>query len=116
MRFFVISSLLLLTLGAVGGCGGHGSGDIDEVIGESCVNDRDCDTRCYIDGEFPGGICSLPCQSDNDCPSDTFCMKKADGVCLFACPDFDCGRLGAGWTCRDKERENGGQISVCIGD
>lgn len=113
MRSFVISSLLLL---AVGGCGGHDTGDIDSVIGESCVSDRDCDTRCYVDGDFPGGICSVPCQSDNDCPSDTFCMKKAGGVCLFACPEFDCSRLGAGWACRDKDRQNGGTVSVCIGD
>lgn len=116
MRSFVIASLLLL-VGTVSGCGGHGEGDIDEVIGASCASDRDCDARCYLDpGDFPGGICSLPCRSDNDCPSDTFCMKKADGVCLFACPAFDCSRLGAGWKCRDKERENGGMISVCIGD
>jgi hypothetical protein len=116
MRSFVIASLLLL-VGTVTGCGGHGEGDIDNVIGQSCTSDRDCDARCYMDpGDFPGGICSLPCSSDNDCPSDTYCMKKSEGVCLFACPEFDCSRLGAGWSCRDKERLNGGTVSVCIGD
>lgn len=112
MRFFVLSSVVLLAVGC-----GHGEGDIDDVIGESCVSDRDCDTRCYTDPtDFPGGICSLPCQSDNDCPGDTYCMDKEGGMCLFACPAFDCTRLGAGWECKDKGRLSGGTANVCIGD
>ena len=112
MRLFVLTSLVLLV-----GCGGHDAGDIDPIIGASCASDRDCDTRCYIDpADFPGGFCSLPCETDNDCPSDTYCMEKAGGMCLFACPEFDCSRLGAGWRCRDKTRESGGTVSVCIGD
>jgi hypothetical protein len=38
------------------------------------------------------------------------------GVCLFACPAFDCSRLGNGWECRDRDRVSGGQIHVCFGN
>jgi hypothetical protein len=109
---FVLASLLLLAA-----CGGHDEGEIDDVIGSPCVSDRDCDTRCYIDSsDYPGGFCSISCQSDQDCPADTFCMEKSGGVCLFACPAFDCSRLGTGWECKDKSRIAGGSITVCVGD
>src|SRR5512143_2275858 len=102
MRFLALSGLLLFAA-----CGGHDVGGIDDVIGAGCSSDRDCDTRCYIDNDFPGGFCSVPCQSDNDCPSDTYCMSTNGGMCLFSCGTnggFDCSRLGPGWTCRDRDR------------
>jgi hypothetical protein len=109
---FVLASLLVLAA-----CGGHGEGEIDDVIGAPCVSDRDCDTRCYIDGDdYPGGFCSQSCQSDDDCPADTYCIAEDGGVCLFACPAFDCSRLGNGWECRDRDRVSGGQIHVCFGN
>lgn len=113
MKSLVIASIFF----AVAACGGHGEGDIDEVVGAACATDRDCDSRCYLDNkDFPGGFCSLSCQTDKDCPIDTYCMSTAGGVCLYACPPFDCNRLGPAWTCRDKSRETGGTVSVCIGD
>ena len=111
MRTFVI--LCALTVAA---CSGHGAGDIDDVVGAACSSDRDCASRCYIDDEFPGGFCSLACDSDNDCPSDTYCMSTNGGVCMFYCPAFDCARLGPGWRCRERSRENGGSVTVCSGD
>ena len=99
----------------VAACGGHDAGEIDDVIGAMCSTDRDCDSRCYSGGDFPGGFCSIPCASDNDCPSDTFCMSESDGVCMYACPEFDCSRLGNGWECRDRDRQNGGRVTVCSG-
>lgn len=113
MRFLALSSLLLIAA-----CGGHDVGGIDDVIGAGCSSDRDCDTRCYIDTDFPGGFCSVPCTSDNDCPSDTYCMSTNGGMCLFNCGTgggFDCSRLGPGWTCRDRDRYNGGKANVCSG-
>jgi hypothetical protein len=100
----------------VAACGGHELGEIDDVVGSSCATDRDCDSRCYRGDDFPGGFCSLPCASDNDCPGDTFCMSESGGVCMFACPAFDCRRLGSDWECRDKSRQNGGRANVCSGD
>ncbi len=111
MRAFVILCTLV-----VAACGGHGQGDIDDIVGAACATDRDCDSRCYLGGDFPGGFCSLPCASDNDCPGDTYCIDEAGGVCMFACPVFDCTRLGPGWECRDKNRQNGGHVPVCSGD
>jgi hypothetical protein len=97
-------------------CGGHSAGDIDEVIGDTCIDDRDCADRCYRDSDFPGGFCSRPCVSDRDCPSDTYCMSTNGGVCMFACDAIDCDRLGPDWQCRSKSRVGGGDISVCSGD
>lgn len=96
-------------------CGGRDPGDIDEVIGAACTSDRNCAERCYLGGEFPDGFCSLPCRSDNDCPIDTYCMEVAGGVCMYACPAFDCARLGRDWECRDKRRKMGGDVAVCTG-
>lgn len=99
------------------GCGGHGTGDIDDVVGAACTSDRDCADRCYLDvQDYPGGFCSIACQSDRDCPVDTYCIAEDGGVCLFACPAFDCDRLGPGWRCRSRDRAGGGSTSVCFGD
>ncbi len=96
---------------------GRGSGDIDSFIGAACGRDSDCDERCYQDsGAFPGGFCSIACTSDRDCPSDTACIDKAGGVCLFLCSDVNCGRLGAAYQCKDKDNVGGGKNNVCIGD
>lgn len=96
---------------------GRDSGDIDGFIGAACTRNSDCDERCYDDqGSFPGGFCSVACRSDADCPSDTACVDKAGGVCMFLCSAFDCGRLGAPWRCKDKDNIGGGKDNVCIGD
>lgn len=110
MKLFV--SLCVVVAAA---CGGHGAGDIDEVVGASCTSDRDCAHRCFQDSDLPDGFCSLSCVTDNDCPIDTYCMSESGGMCMFACPPFDCSRLGAGWFCRDRGRRNGGSLNVCSG-
>ena len=71
MRSFVIVGALFLAA-----CGGHDEGDIDDVIGAACSTDRDCDSRCFSGGHFPGGFCSLSCASDNDCPSHLLYTRK----------------------------------------
>src|SRR5262245_679824 len=102
-----MKSLMLCVLVAAA-CGGHGQGGIDNVIGAACTSDRECVERCYGGGDFPGGFCSHPCRADTDCPGDTYCMANSGGVCMFACPQFDCGRLGVGWVCRERMRAAGG--------
>ena len=107
--------LIVALVVAVGACG-RDDGDIDELIGARCEVNGDCDDRCFTDvDDYPGGFCSLQCDSDSDCTPDSFCIDKDGGVCLFLCPDFDCGRLGAGWECKDRDRVGGGKISVCFG-
>lgn len=110
---YLLTAILLVT--GVLGCGRR-DGDIDTTIGESCLDDRDCDHRCYLGGHFPGGFCSLECADDGDCPGDTYCMADSGGVCMYVCPPFDCSRLGTGWQCRERDRRNGGTIDVCSGD
>ena len=114
--FAGVNRLICLLLVVVG-CG-RDSGDIDEFIGATCTGDSQCDERCYQDGgDFPGGFCSVACNSNLDCPSDTACVDKAGGVCLFLCSEVDCSRLGPGWHCNDKDsRGAGGKVNVCIGD
>jgi hypothetical protein len=111
-----MKSLVIASLVVAAACGGHGEGDIDELVGAACTSDRDCESRCYLDNnDYPGGFCSLSCQSDNDCPIDTYCMSQSGGVCLFACPPFDCARLGPEWECHQKARVHNGSVSVCVG-
>lgn len=110
-----MKSLIVVCVLAAAACG-HGDGDIDQTVGDSCVDDRDCEDRCFLGGDFPGGFCSLACETDNDCPGDTFCMSESGGVCMYACPPFDCSRLGNDWECRSKSRKNGGDVNVCAGN
>ena len=110
-----MKTFVILCVWLVAACGGHDEGEIDDVIGAACASDRDCASRCYSGGDFPQGFCSLSCASDNDCPGDTYCMSEDGGVCMYACPAFDCHRLGAGWACRERDRQNGGKIDVCSG-
>src|SRR5262245_53543464 len=107
MKRIVAIAVLLIA-----GCGNDG---IDREIGATCVTDRDCVDRCYNGPEFPGGFCSLQCQSDLDCPIDTLCMSTNGGTCMFECPQFDCGRLGPGWRCRLRSHAAGGDANVCSG-
>lgn len=107
------SLLLFFVLAACG----HDADDIDSLVGSRCESDRDCDEQCLLDsGDFPGGFCTVGCDTDNDCPAGTLCMSTNGGVCLYACPDFDCDRLGPGWGCRARSRESGGDANVCHGD
>jgi hypothetical protein len=95
---------------------GHDSGTIDRTIGAACTADTQCEHQCFQGGDFPGGFCSLSCVGDVDCPADSYCADKAGGVCMYACPTFDCGRLGGGWGCHNVDDRGGGRISVCIGN
>lgn len=94
---------------------GHSAGEIDGTIGKACLSDRDCDDRCFNDGDLPGGFCSRSCIDDLDCPDDAYCMQESGGICMFYCPPFDCSRLGGGWNCRERDREGGGKAFVCSG-
>ena len=111
-----MKSIAIAFVLVVSACG-RSDGDIDDLVGARCVDDRDCDNRCLRDsGDYPGGFCSIQCNSDDDCTTDSSCIAKDDGVCLFDCPAFDCARLGPGWACKEKDRAGGGKITVCVGD
>lgn len=110
MKLTLLACLLVMTA-----CG-RDDDEIDSLVGNRCDNDRQCEERCFIDGDkFPDGICSVTCTSDNDCPVGTYCVDENGGLCLFACPEFDCDRLGPAWECRDRSRFGGGNVNVCFG-
>jgi len=82
-----------------------------------CTSDDDCAAGKVCD--LATGECGDPngngCTSDNDCPTDTLCVAIDGGVCLFACPAFDCTRLGPTWECNGKEHVDGNTVEVCTG-
>jgi hypothetical protein len=108
--------LSILFVAAVGACG-HGGGEPDDLIGNACSVDQDCEELCAgPSGDFPGGFCTIGCRDDRDCTGDTFCVEKEGGICLFDCDALDCRDLGPGWDCRDTDRVGGGKVFVCRGD
>ena len=109
MKFLVLAF-------ALAACAGHSSGSVDETIGAGCVQNSDCADQCYLGNDFPGGFCSRPCTSNADCPADAVCAQSGGGTCMFACPQFDCAKLGVGWHCSDKDLVGGGKAQVCNGD
>lgn len=58
-------------------------------VGASCEEDRNCAAGfCCDTGNCGGGMCTFPCDDDDDCPSDMSC---AHDVCFFRCgSDRDC--------------------------
>ncbi len=103
---------------ALAACAGHSNGSVDTTIGAACTNNGQCDHTCYLDNndKFPGGFCSIPCSTSANCPTDSECVAAAGGVCMFACPPFDCAKLGPNWGCHDADAAGGGKVQVCIGN
>ncbi len=101
-------------------CAGHSNGSVDSTIGAACTSNGQCDHTCYLDGNnrFPGGFCSVPCNSTAGCPADSECVQDGpgDGLCMFACPAFDCAKLGTNWGCHNVDAYGGGKVEVCVGN
>ncbi len=70
-------------------CGGGG-------IGAFCDRHADCvDGYCCDSDHCDGGMCSLPCDSDVDCPVNMLCEHD---TCFYICDsDRDCA---AGQECK----------------
>ncbi len=94
------------------------SSDVSRAVGARCDTNADCDTKCLVpDSTWPGGFCTLLCDSDVDCPQDTRCIDQDGGVCAFACTtDPECTFLGTGYTCQARDSHGGGaKVNVCRG-
>lgn len=116
---FIRLVLACATLVACGadGPGGHDPGDVDDVIGATCIDDRDCYAKCARGDDLVGGFCTLPCRDDRDCTTDTVCTDTHDGICLFACRDHaDCDLLGPSYFCREKRDFFDRAVFVCMSD
>lgn len=94
------------------------SSDVSREVGARCDVADDCDQLCLAPGtDYPGGFCSIACNTRSDCPSNSTCADLEAGVCLFSCAsDADCGFLGATWTCQSVDLRGGGiKVTVCRG-
>lgn len=114
MRIGMMTAVLLLT-----GCGDDtpAVGVTGVVVGGACALHQDCaaGSVCLAGGDFPDGTCSVPCNSDGDCPGGTACVDKDGDYCLLACQySTDCR---PGYTCKARDRVGiSGQALVCLKD
>jgi hypothetical protein len=95
-------------------CNGDGGvGRDGPVVGGPCAGASDCEFRCEMGGDFPQGTCVKPCNTDNDCPDNSFCINREGGICLLGCREpSDCR---GGYNCEGQEnRGHGGDSLVCI--
>ncbi len=111
-RMVTLGALAFLLSGLLVGCGGA-VGDESRTVGGPCETHSDCSDRCLVD--WPGGMCTLTCESDDDCPTGSACIDYQDGVCLMKCEeDRDCP---GGYECDDKDRfGHSGKMDVCEED
>ena len=114
MRSAWVGAVLIASALLVGACGSKAG------VGESCVSADDCDSNlCNTGGSFPGGVCTVSCDANVDCPTGFLCISRSSGMCLRSCTSDDaCEALrGADWQCREESlEEGGGNRMVCIGD
>jgi hypothetical protein len=95
------------------------SSDVSRSIGARCDLSAECDEKCLgPDGAWPGGFCTLICDTDEKCGADARCIQEqGGGVCAFTCGgDPDCAFLGTGYTCKAIDGHTGGlKVMVCRG-
>jgi hypothetical protein len=92
--------------------------DVSREVGARCTDSVECDERCLPpSADYPGGFCTVACNTRDECPSRTTCADREGGTCLFECTeDADCMFLGAGWRCASADLRGGGiQVKVCRG-
>lgn len=83
------------------------SSDVSRDVGARCTANAQCNAECLE--EFPGGFCSVPCDTDADCPDRTLCIATDGGVCVFGCgSDPDCTFLGSGYRCQLTDSKGAG--------
>lgn len=101
---------------ALNACGGD---SVSRQIGARCDTASECDERCLPPGgDYPGGFCTVDCQTTGECPDDAQCANEEGGVCLFECLDnADCAFLGETWTCRERDlrADESIKVKVCMG-
>jgi len=108
---------------AVAACGpswgdgryGDGVGPTEITVGAPCAIDADCVDHCERSDHYPGGMCTLRCRDDLDCPLGTNCIDDSGGICAISCADsLVCRDFGPGYACDDRDRHNGkDKVFVC---
>ena len=92
---------------------------MSRAVGARCDDNSECDERCQSGSDYPGGFCTVSCDSDGDCPSGSRCVARDSGICLFGCRIEDeapCSFLGVGWECESEDAIGDGEVTVCTGD
>ena len=87
----------------------------DRKVGGACGDDGECADRCLEN--YPGGMCTITCRADDECPSGTICADTEGGVCLFPCDsNQDCRDQGleAGYACDGETSFDNREIRVCV--
>ncbi|MGZ3406136.1 MAG: hypothetical protein ACXVAN_06800 [Polyangia bacterium] len=111
----LIGSLLLLLASA---CGPH-VGSQGSDVGAACTSASQCASQCLQGNDhFPGGMCTIACGSDVQCPKGSVCVDgghSAGGICAVACAiPGDCSGFGRGFVCDAVDRVGvGGQALIC---
>lgn len=114
------SAIAIGAVAAVLACGAMACqhSDVSREIGARCSVSSECDQRCLPPGaSYPGGFCTIGCESRTDCPDGTTCADRDGGVCLFECTDdAACAFLGTSWSCKSVDLRGGGiKVMVCAG-
>lgn len=97
------------------------SGKISRDLGATCTSPDECNGPCLRDDAgWPGGLCTLSCVDEGDCPEGASCVDEAGGVCLYRCDDEpDCTFLdtshGVAWVCGDRMTPARSTVKVCVG-
>lgn len=106
---------IVLAAASVIGCGGGGSvGKEGDVVGGPCDTGGGCagGSACLTASMYPGGMCTVDCETQADCPNGTACVQESGGTCLLACSSAsDCRD---GYDCIEKSAMPSGHAMVCI--
>jgi hypothetical protein len=94
------------------------SSDVSRELGARCDTRNDCDERCLVPSpDWPGGFCTIACETDLECPEGGACLEEEGGICAFLCAsNIGCSFLGAGYACTERDARGGaGKRMVCRG-
>ena len=94
------------------------SSDVSRQVGARCDTNAECDVKCLPPaGDWPGGFCTVLCDTDANCPANTRCIDEQGGICAFTCEgDPGCAFLGDGYTCKMVDSHGGGaKVNACRG-
>ncbi|MCX5745405.1 MAG: hypothetical protein NT062_23245 [Proteobacteria bacterium] len=95
----MMKAMTITILTSLAACGGA---DVSRDVGARCEKAADCAERCLTGGKWPGGFCTLSCDTDSDCPTDTRCISEEGGVCAYVCNTTpECGFLLGDYVCKD---------------
>lgn len=115
-RAIVATISLVLSVCILSSCG-EDVGPDGRLVGGGCVVHQDCagGSVCLTDSDFPGGMCTIYCDTSLQCPEGTACVDKKSGLCLPLCrAHVECR---PSYVCKDRKLEGeSGEVLVCLKD